>query len=194
MDDRNAGADDDIRVYVVRSRRKTVSAEIDKDLSVLVRAPLRMSEREIKEFLRKNEDWVRKHRDKRREQMEESKDIPKLTGQELRTLAEEARRDIPPRVQRYAAMMGVSYGRITIRNQKTRWGSCSSKGNLNFNCLLMLAPEEHRDYVIVHELCHRRQMNHSKRFWAEVERILPDYRQSVIWFKENGEKLLSRMM
>jgi predicted metal-dependent hydrolase len=194
MDDRNAGADDDIRVYVVRSRRKTVSAEIDKDLSVLVRAPLRMSEREIKEFLRKNEDWVRKHRDKRREQMEESKDIPKLTGQELRTLAEEARRDIPPRVQRYAAMMRVSYGRITIRNQKTRWGSCSSKGNLNFNCLLMLAPEEHRDYVIVHELCHRRQMNHSKRFWAEVERILPDYRQSVIWFKENGEKLLSRMM
>jgi predicted metal-dependent hydrolase len=194
MDDRTAGADDDIRVYVVRSRRKTVSAEIDKDLSVLVRAPLRMSEKDIKEFLRKNEDWIRKHRNKRREQMEEAKDIPKLTGQELRSLAEEARRDIPPRVQRYAAMMGVSYGRITIRNQKTRWGSCSSKGNLNFNCLLMLAPEEHRDYVIVHELCHRRQMNHSKRFWGEVERILPDYRQSVGWFKENGEKLLARMV
>ena len=185
--------DDDIRVYVVRSRRKTVSAEIDKDLSVLVRAPLRMSEKDIRKFLQSNEDWIRKHRRKLAERQEKTKDIPKLTIEELHELADQAMLDIPPRAARYARLAGVTYGRITIRNQRTRWGSCSSKGNLNFNCLLMLAPEEHRDYVIVHELCHRREMNHSKRFWAEVERILPDYKKSMKWFRDNGESILARL-
>ncbi len=83
---------------------------------------------------------------------------------------------IPARVKEYAEIIGVSYGRITIRNQKTRWGSCSSKGNLNFNCQLMRLPEELRDYVIIHELCHRKEMNHSAKFWSEVEKYCPDYK------------------
>jgi predicted metal-dependent hydrolase len=87
----------------------------------------------------------------------------------------------------------VSYGRITIRNQKTRWGSCSGKGNLNFNCLLMLAPPEVLDYVVVHELCHRREMNHSPRFWALVEQVLPDWRQRRQWLKTHGDALMRRM-
>ena len=114
--------------------------------------------------------------------------------EEIRALAEEAGRDIPERVSRFAEQIGVTYGRITIRNQKSRWGSCSSRGNLNFNCLLMLAPERERDYVVVHELCHRLEMNHSKRFWREVERILPDYRESIKWFNKNGSALMSRMI
>jgi len=88
----------------------------------------------------------------------------------------------------------VTYGRITIRNQKTRWGSCSSKGNLNFNCLLMLAPPEVLDYVVVHELCHRMEMNHSKRFWSLVETVLPDYREQEKWLKGEGAVLLRRML
>ena len=91
-----------------------------------------------------------------------------------------------------ARQVGVDYGRITIRNKKTHWGSCSSKGNLNFNCLLMLAPAEILDYVVVHGLCHRKEMNHSKAFWAEVEKVLPDYRESVQWLKEKGSLIMRR--
>ena len=78
----------------------------------------------------------------------------------------------------------MTYGRITIRAQRSRWGSCSSKGNLNFNCLLMLTPSEIRDYVVVHELCHRIELNHSAYFWAEVARILPDYKECRKWLIE----------
>jgi len=100
--------------------------------------------------------------------------------------------DIPQRVRKYAPIIGVEYGRITIRMQKSRWGSCSSKGNLNFNCLLMAMPEEIRDYVVVHELCHRLQMNHSDKFWAEVEKIIPDYKAKRKWLRGNGEDIMRK--
>jgi predicted metal-dependent hydrolase len=93
-------------------------------------------------------------------------------------------------VQYFAPLVGVDYRRITIRSQKTRWGSCSSSGNLNFNCLLLLAPPEVLDYVVVHELCHRKEMNHAPRFWAEVGRVLPDYKKRNKWLKENGSRLM----
>jgi len=89
--------------------------------------------------------------------------------------------------------VGVDYGRITIRSQRTRWGSCSAKGNLNFNCLLMLCPEEVRDYVVIHELCHRKELNHSPKFWAEVEKVCPDHARQRKWLKENGGSLIARL-
>ncbi|MBQ1233170.1 MAG: M48 family metallopeptidase, partial [Clostridia bacterium] len=79
------------------------------------------------------------------------------------------------------------------RTQKTRWGSCSSKGNLNFNCLLLLAPPEVLDCIVVHELCHRKQMNHSSAFYAEVLRVMPDYHTRHAWLKKNGTALMGRV-
>ncbi len=114
-----------------------------------------------------------------------------MTREKVIALAEEALKIIPARVEYFAKVIGVTYGKITIRNQKTRWGSCSSKGNLNFNCLLMLAPPEVLDYVVVHELCHRKQMNHSKAFWLEVEKVLPDYKESRKWLKEDGSQMIT---
>ena len=111
----------------------------------------------------------------------------------LRELADSALKYIPERVRYYAPIVGVSYGRITIRSQRTRWGSCSSKGHLNFNCLLILAPPEVIDSIVVHELCHRKEMNHSPRFYAEVLRVYPDYYKWNDWLKKNGAALLARL-
>jgi len=116
-----------------------------------------------------------------------------VTTKEIEQLREQARKLITERVRCYAPIIGVTYGQIAIRTQHTRWGSCSSKGNLNFNCLLALVPPEVLDYVVVHELCHRKEMNHSVRFWREVERVLPNYKVSKKWLRENGKVLISRI-
>ena len=119
--------------------------------------------------------------------------VEKLTDAEINELKKEAESVIPRRVEYFARVVGVEYGRITIRCQKTRWGSCSSKGNLNFNCLLMLAPPEVLDSVVVHELCHLKVMNHSKAFYDEVLRAYPNYKQDHQWLKDHGAEIMSRV-
>ena len=99
---------------------------------------------------------------------------------------------IPERCRYYAGLMGVRYGRITIRNQKTRWGSCSAKGNLNFNCLLMLMPQEVIDSVVVHELSHLRHMDHSKAFYDEIYAVFPEYDRYNKWLKDHGAEIMRR--
>ena len=182
----------DFRVFIKRSARRSLSLEIMPDGNLLARAPQRLPEREIWAFIREKEEWIRIHRRQRMERQTEAQADP-LTPDQIRELADVALRVLPERCRYFAGVMGVRYGRITIRNQKTRWGSCSSGGNLNFNCLLMLAPPEVRDYVVVHELAHLKEMNHSPRFWKEVEKVLPDYRQRLLWLKKNGPELIARM-
>jgi len=174
---------------VERCRRKTVGIRVTDEGEVIVRAPQRVSMAEIRRILEGKRDWIEKALAKARAR----EAAPKLTEAEIRELAEQAKKKIPPLVVAWADVVGVSYGRITIRCQKTRWGSCSSKGNLNFNCLLMLCPECVLDYVIVHELCHRKEMNHSARFKAEVERVLPGYREQMRWLKKEGQAIISRI-
>lgn len=96
---------------------------------------------------------------------------------------------LPRRAAELAQQHGFQYGKITIKGQRARWGSCSSQRNLNFNWRLMLAPPAAIDYVILHELCHLTEMNHSRRFWTLVGRCCPDYQQWVQWFKTNGDRL-----
>ena len=136
--------------------------------------------------------WILQHREKLERQKRQAAEFPALTEEALRELAERARQYIPERVRYYAPKVGVDYGRITIRTQKSRWGSCSSKGNLNFNCLLMLAPPQVIDSVVVHELCHRKEMNHSAAFYSHVLRVFPEYRTWNRWLKEYGPGLMLR--
>lgn len=180
-------------IQVIRSARKSISLEIRPDLQILVRAPHRMTDREIRRFLADKSGWLEKHLAeavRRREELGNRPVEPKRTAEELRALAAEAAQVIPERVRYFAPIVGVDYGRITIRHQKTRWGSCSGKGNLNFNCLLMKTPPEVVDYVVVHELCHRKEMNHSPKFWAEVGRVLPEYKRARSWLKQNGSAII----
>lgn len=184
----------DYEITLIRSRRKSLAIEITPELQVVVRAPARMPVREINAFVQEKDDWIHAYL----QQMAEKKRLREqyrkqaLSKEELQELATQAMKLIPQKVHYYAQIIGVTYGRITIRNQRTRWGSCSGKGNLNFNCLLLLMPEEVLDYVVVHELCHRKEMNHSARFWEEVEKILPDYRQRRKWLKDNGGRIMDR--
>ena len=183
-------------VTILRSNRKTVSLEIKADGRLLVRAPLAMKDADIRQFLRAKSGWIEKHLQILREKQElreNEPQEPRLTLEELHALADSALVAIPPRVKHYAQILGVTYGRITIRNQTSRWGSCSARGNLNFNCLLMLMPPEMMDYTVVHELCHRKEMNHSPAFWALVASVLPDYRERAQWMREHGEAILRRM-
>ena len=177
---------------VIRSNRKTLGLEIGPQ-GLIVRAPRRMSDAQIEAFLESRQDWIRVHTEKYAARQAAVSGVEKFSPEGLQALVRAAKAEIPRRVAYYAPIVGVDYGRISIRCQRSRWGSCSSKGNLNFNCLLMLMPEEIRDYVVVHELCHRLEMNHSAAFWAQVERVLPDYRDRRKWLRDNGDTYMRRM-
>ena len=174
---------------VIRSKRKTIAIQIKADGTVLVRSPLRLSEAAIQAFVESKASWIEKHLNKLAQQPK----LPAFTEADIQKMTQQAKVLIPRRVAYYAPLIGVDYGRITIRHQRTRWGSCSSKGNLNFNCLLMLVPTEVLSYVVVHELCHRKEMNHSQKFWAEVEKIIPDYKTHRKWLKDHAHALIGRV-
>ncbi len=171
-----------MNVKIIRSNRKTIAIQITQDLSVIVRAPYYVSQKEIDRVLNEKEFWILKN-------IEEIKknrvgDPEELTRAQIDELADRALEYIPKRVIFFSMQMKVYFGNVTIRNQKTRWGSCSSKGNLNFNCQLMRMPPEVIDYVVVHELCHLKEMNHSKVFWEEVEKVMPDYQKHRDYLKK----------
>ena len=180
-----------LSVLLVRSSRKTLAVQIRADGTVIARAPLRMPKDRILCFMSEKASWIRMQQGimQEREKMRQQARIHLDAAQE-KELRERARSVLAQRTAYFARQIGVTYGRITVRDQKTRWGSCSQTGNLNFNFRLILAPPEVLDYVVVHELCHRRQMNHSAQFWQEVAQVLPDYRKRKAWLTENGWRLM----
>ena len=178
---------------IIRSNRKSFALEISPREGLIVRVPIRATKAQVEEFVNNHRTWIETHLQKMQEKQAALANVDKLSMDEIKALAEQALKVIPERVKYYAEKLGVTYGRITIRNQRSRWGSCSQKKNLNFNCLLMLVPSEVLDSVIVHELCHLKEMNHSDKFYAEVLRVFPDYWKHQKWLKENGTAIMARM-
>ena len=180
------------KISIIRSSRKTLSIQL-KNGEIIARAPLRMKDKDIYSFIESKKSWLEKNLAKIEEREKAVSEVEHFTEEEIKALAEKARVIIAERVRYYAPKIGVTYNRITIRCQRTRWGSCSSKGNLNFNCLLVLFPLEIIDSVVVHELCHRKHMNHSPKFYAEIEKVFPEYRRCNRWLKDNGGLYMARL-
>ena len=180
-------------VEVRRSKRKSETIKITADMQIVVFVPLYVSDNEIEKMVISKSKWIDEHMLKVQSTIDERSKLEKITFEQVNELADQAVEYIPKRVKYYAEKENFVYNKITIKNLVSRWGSCSTKGNLNFNCLLMLTPDYVIDYIVVHELCHLREMNHSEKFWAEVEKIMPDYQRAELWLKQNGGNLISRM-
>ena len=163
-----------MKITVKYSKRKTLSLEITRDAEVLVRAPLKTTNKRIEEFVHAHYDWVISHLERRLEQI---KNNPEPSNEELNELKALAKRIIPEKVEKYSKIMGIIPEHVSINSAKTRFGSCSGKNRLNFSCRLMSYPECAIDYVVVHELAHIKHHNHSKQFWALVEKYMPDYKE-----------------
>lgn len=183
---------ENINCEIIRSRRRTSRIEINSEGILRLRVPMRTTKKRVREIIEENRDWIEKHLTIALRERERIESLPPLTDEDIRRLTEEAAEYIPLRAARYAAILGVSYGRITIRCQRKRWGSCSRAGNLSFNCLLMLTPPEVIDAIVVHELCHRLEMNHSERFYRHVLKVYPEYRRWNKWIREKGREIMLR--
>ena len=181
----------ELTAKLIKSNRRSVGIAVKPGGEITVRAPRLMPQSLIMAYIREKESWIIRSYLKQctlqPASAPEAK-TPQALALEKRYL-DAARDYIPKRVAYYQAFTGGSYQKITIRDQKTRWGSCSSNGTLSFSFRLMMAPPLVLDYVVVHELCHLTHMNHSKEFWNMVESILPDYKEHRKWLKENGHTL-----
>ena len=168
---------------IIRSKRRTVCIQVKRDGAVIVRAPLRMSEKTINEFVLKHTNWIIK----KQELVKNTHPLDDFDQSTIRELKIRLKTIIEPLVEYYSVKMGVSYTKISINSAKTRFGSCSSKKSLNFSCRLALYPYEAIEYVCVHELAHLKEMNHSKKFWQVVETYLPDYKSRKELLKKANE-------
>ena len=190
---RRGDEEGNIPVEVLYSRRSTLGLEIKADGRVCARMPRGIPSQAVMDFIKERQDWIVQKwflmEEKRR--VREQRPLPDYAAHPELEAAyrKRARTQLEARAAYYAGLMGVTYNRIAIRAARTRWGSCSAQGNLNFHWKLILMPPEVLDYVVVHELAHRKEMNHSARFWEEVERILQDYKRRRKWLKDYGSQV-----
>lgn len=174
-----------IPVRVEYSKRKTIAICVTCEEELLVKIPIGTPDERIRRFLKQKEYWIYKTYMR---QVNENKNRLVFSKEEERKLREKARRVFTEKTRWYAGQIGVSYNRIRIAEQKTRWGSCSSSGTISYNWRLILMPENIQNYVVVHELCHCIEMNHSQRFWELVKCYIPEMQQCRNWLKEHGKE------
>ncbi len=178
---------------IIRSGRRSLGLNLDPKGRIVVRAPYLCAKSVIDRFVAEHSGWIEKQRARLFSSAASDERAGMLSKEDIARLSKQMKLSLPEKLAKYSKLLGVSYNRVSVRCQRSKWGSCSAKGNLNFNCLLMLAPEGVLDYVIVHELCHRRHMDHSKEFWAEVESACPEYKAQRKWLRENGAALMMRV-
>lgn len=175
----------DISIELKRQRRKTLAITVTEEGRLQVKAPLCMPEREIERFLQQREYWIYKQM---KRMLQQNKNKIERSEMEELALRQQAEKVLRERTEYYSKKLGVTCQAIRIGDQKTFWGSCSSRGRISYNWHLILMPERILDYVVVHELCHLVQMNHSSAFWSLLEGVIPDYKECRKWLKEHGNE------
>ena len=161
---------------LVRSNRKSVAIQVGTDCKITVRAPRRMSQKEIDKILNDKKEWLQKALIS---QTEKSKNSKSYTDEEIKLLREKAKAIIPQKVDYFSDIMGVKPTAVKINSAKKRYGSCSGTNSLNFSLYLMDKDERFVDYVVVHELAHIKHHNHSKDLYKFIEKFMPDYKERM---------------
>lgn len=180
-----------IKLQVKRTNRKTIAIKMEYDGSVTVIAPVNASDFEIERVVTKNAEWIRS-KSEYRKKTTEGKNTEPISELELEAIRRAAAIILPNRVKEWANRLGITYNRVTVKKMFTIWGSCSSKKNINLNCLLMLAPDKVIDYIIVHELAHLKHMDHSKAFYAFIDANFAYRKECQRWLKDEGLLIISR--
>jgi len=160
---------------LVRSKRKTLALYVRRDGRVEVRAPLRTNKAYIDSFVLQKRDWIESTQSKLSAR-QTTKRVIQLTASEEAQYKKQAKAYLQQKCRYFSQIMGLKHGEVRINSAKTRWGSCNRKGNINFTYRLLFVPEDVIDYVVVHELAHLKEMNHSAGFWSVVEQTMPDYK------------------
>lgn len=159
---------------LIRQKRKSMAVSVDRTGKVIVKAPYGMPEVFVDGFVSRHRNWI----DRRvREEADKASRAKPLSEEEIKAMKEKAGRVMTRKTEKFARIMNVTYSYIHITSAKRRWGSCNSKGGICYSYRVMLLDDERQDYIAVHELSHRRHMNHSPLFYAEVAKVLPNYRQ-----------------
>lgn len=171
----------DFMVEVIRSRRKTISLSVEKDLRVVVRSPRFLSQSSVDAFVDKHRQWIEKNIALQRERLQNAR---QFSPEEIVTLKMQTRSFAEAGFQKYAPMMGVRPAGLKITSAVTRWGSCSPENRICFSYRVALLPKEAAEYIVVHELAHIREKNHGPRFYEQVRRILPDYKDRIAALKQ----------
>jgi predicted metal-dependent hydrolase len=175
-------ADDPLEIHYVRMRQaRRYVMRVRPDGALRVTIPRGGSRAEAQRFAERHRDWALRQRTK----VLAAKRPPHVE----QALREQAQRELPPRLLALAALHGLTVSRISIRGQRSRWGSCSPKGHIALNYRLMLTPPHVREYILIHELMHLKQADHSRKFWRLVAAACPSYRDAERWLRRNGSSL-----
>lgn len=167
--------------YIRHKRARRYLLRVDHDGRVRVTIPRGGSKREAEAFAARNQTWIARQRARIAQ--------PLFSSDERRAWRQRAEAELPPRLLALAASLGLTVGKVTIRNQRTRWGSCGRDGHITLNWRLMLMPDQVRDYVLIHELMHLRRLDHSPAYWRLVADACPGYREARQWLRAHGASL-----
>lgn len=157
---------------IIYSNRKTLALSI-VDCQLVVKAPLETSKQSVEQMILKHKLWIEKHI---ASQMKKREMTNELTAEDIKQIKKEAKKYFTEKIEYYSNIMGLKCSRITITSATKRFGSCNSSGRICFSYRLMLYPDAAREYVVVHELAHLKEMNHSKNFYEIIEKVMPDYK------------------